>query len=146
MDPCYTRYSIINNIVRAYDTASNNVGKRPLSVPTSRKRSRDEWEEEENDDIFNELFTILCNDGVFSTLRALVLACFYSTVARNSDNHYYEQIVKIIVDFRFTIAHAEALYNGGDRQGFYFYIVDDLVTFLRRSKHTILLFQLSSHP
>lgn len=142
MDSHYTGFTIIANMERAYDLCM--VGRTKEPERRNNKRRRGEWEQETNDELFIDIFTIMYNEDVFPTMRTLLLPSFYQLVSERENNEYFEQVMKIIVDFRYAIRVAEELYKSGRQEDFYFFMIDDLVQILQRSKHPILLFHLST--
>lgn len=148
MDPFFEKISFLKHLQSAYDSvhgsATPNDRYARSSSNNSRKRGRGEWEEESNDELFKEIYQILINEDTFATLRTLLMAKFHSLVASGENNEYYQQVLNIIVDFRFMVCQAERMFLDPIQQcDFYYYVVDDINTLLKRSKHPILLFHLS---
>lgn len=144
MDPFFEKYTFLRHLQRAYDRAHGNSRPVPQNTTRSKKRGRSEWEEETNDELFSEIYQILVNEDSFPTFKTLLMYKFHQLVAASEQNQYYQQVLNIIVDFRFMMAQAEQLFLDPMRQyDFYFFVVDDLNMLLQRSKHPILLFHLS---
>lgn len=142
MDNYYKQFKFILNLVRAYDPTAAAAGAGAPDRP-SKKRSRDEWETELTYTMFNGLFRILAHEGVFPTFRALTMESFLTTVSMNDHNEYYEQVMGAVVEFRYMVKQAEALYVADAQEDLYFFVADDMVNMLRRCKHSIILFQLA---
>lgn len=145
MDPYFKKFSFINQIERTYAKYYNNNAPSTSPVSTkSRKRGRSEWEDENNDELVREILIILHNEDAFPTFHSLLSEQLYKIVSVSEQNPYYQQLLNIIVDFRYLMAQTEQLYlNPMKQYDFYFFMIDDVNTFLQRSKHSILLFHLS---
>jgi hypothetical protein len=143
-DPFFSNLRVIKELEKAYDLCilGYTKGSEPW-VTRNKKRSRSEWEQETNGEIFKEIFTIMSKEGVFSTFRSLILTSFHKLVSISEFHELYQVILDAIINIRFMITKAESLYVSGKSEDFYYYMVDDLVTMLRRVKHPILIFHLS---
>lgn len=140
MDEFFKDMFIIKKIERAYDLGVLGYTKKPTR---SKKRSRETWEGETDDELFKSIYDEMVYEDVFPTLRSLVLEKFHVLVATQEENEYYQQMINIIIDFRFKMKTAEQLYCRRQMQDFYFYMLDEVIPMLRMCKHPILLFHLS---
>ena len=146
----FNNSKVVYNLYVCYAADSNNIAGRnvvqePVRQATSRKkRSRDEWEGEENDEFFKEIYEIMKNEDVWPTFMTLVGNKIRRQLASTNpeSNSYYKQVENIVVDFKIALMRAESLYNRGMKEDFYYYLLDDVGRMLKLSKHQVLYFQL----
>lgn len=144
----YYQYSgTINAIEKACDLVqvgyTKNGGGGGGGATKSRKRSRESLDGAQVDEVFKEIYLQMDYCGVYPTFRSFSLAAFYILVSVNEQNEYHQQVMNCIVEFRKIIAQSDKLLFQNRLQDVYFLIVDDLITLLRRSQQTVLLFHLS---
>lgn len=138
----------VKSLERAYDLV--HVGFSTTSAPkenNSRKRSRQQIEEEVDDTIFQEVVNELDYASLFPTFRTLLLEQFYILLAYNTDHEYFADICKIVDAFKHIIAAADRLYTRSDDDGkkeLYYYLTDELKRLLYNGQQIILLFHLSA--
>ena len=149
--PRFQNSKVAYNLYLVYTKDCNNrAGRQVMDCPvveqrvSRKKRSRDQWEGEENDEFFQEIYEILRNEDVWPTFLTLIGNKIRMQMASTDIEHnsYYKQIENIIVDFEIMMMRADQLYNSGHKEDFYYFILDDIGKMLNLSKHQILYFQL----
>ena len=150
----FNNNKVVYNLFVCYVAECNKIaGRRIINGPAPtvgttggrrKKRSRGEWEGEQNDNFFLEIYDIMKNEDVWSTFMTLVGTKIRQQLANTNreSNSYYGQVTNIVVDFKIAMMRAEELYNGGFKEDFYYYILDDIGKMLKLSKHQVLYFQL----
>jgi len=137
----YKNSRTLRQIERSYDlvTSRNNDS----SFFVSRKRSRDDYELETVDTIFNNIILNIANNDLFPTLRTLMLESFYVLLGNNPNNTYIEDLLFIVSEFREIITKCDMLFNNGDYMVIKGYIEDELMKLLLKAQHPVMLFHLS---
>lgn len=150
--PDFQMSKVAYNLYVCYAKEKNSVaGRQIVNLPllgnvqrNRKKRTRDEWEGEENDDFFQEIYEIMRNEDVWTTFVTLIGTKIRNQLASTNPemNSYYGQVMNIVVDFKIALNRAEEMYNRGYKEDFYYFILDDIGKMLKLSKHQILYFQL----
>lgn len=147
--PDFSSYKIVYNLLVCFAEDRNKIAGRQLinvapKTQSRKKRSRDEWEGEQNDTLFKEIYEIMMNEDVWYTFNTLIGSKIRDQIASTSSekNSYYDQVINIFVDFKIMIARAEEIFNKGTSEMFYYYMLDEVGKLLNMSKHQILYFQL----
>jgi hypothetical protein len=148
--PRFQNSKVAFNLYTIYANDCNKrAGRNILPAPEvqqqrRKKRSRDEWEGEENDEFFQEIYEIMRNEDTWPTFLTLIGHKIREQMASTDHEHnsYYKQVENIIVDFEIMMMRAENLFRSGYLADFYYYILDDIGKMLKLSKHQVLYFQL----
>lgn len=143
MENYYENSRTILAIERASDLIQVGYSKGEKAPTKSRKRSRESLDGAQVDEVFKEIYLQMDYCGVLPTFRTFVLSAFYILLSVNEQNEYHNQLMNCIVEFRRIISESDKLFFQNRLQDVYFKIVDDLITLLRRSQQTVLLFHLS---
>lgn len=136
--------------IRAIERANDliQLGDKSNDNNNSNKRSRDAFQQENNDHIFKEVVKELDYAEVYPTFRTLVLERFYVILSYNTEHDYYDNICKIVVSFKQIITQADKMYynmtDDQDRKEMCHFLIDNLKRLLCDAQQLILLFHLSA--
>lgn len=108
-----------------------------------RKRGRREIEDEKMNEQMSTIVRELEYSDLMPTLRTLLLKNFYITLANNNDHDNFDEICKVVIEFKALICQADKYTDSGDTENLYFIFVDRIAQLLISSQQLLLLFHLT---
>lgn len=138
MDKHFSNSIFLNELFKSRDRADNKSNNK------TRKRTRDEYYNE-LDDMMKDVLYKLDNNNLLPTFRSLLLSDFYILLATNQYNEYYDDVCKVVVEFRQLMHKIDTMFGRHQFDSLYMLITNDLFMLLHNSQQLILLFHLSCH-